>query len=153
MYRGQRLSPLTICIWRRRQTKLEFPGGRVKASVVRVAAAVPKSKNSDTEVVASSEHDRRQRRRFSAEYKERILREADACTERDARSRCDDFFGWYNVRHHHDSLALFTPEQVFAGRVERIAACRKDALDAAYRRGTLSASLPAHLRPHGRRNA
>jgi transposase-like protein len=45
---------------------------------------VPKSKNSDTEVVASSEHDRRQRRRFSAEYKERILREADACTERGA---------------------------------------------------------------------
>jgi transposase len=43
---------------------------------------VPKSKNSDTEVVASSEHDRRQRRRFSAEYKERILREADACSER-----------------------------------------------------------------------
>ena len=45
---------------------------------------MPKSKNSDTEVVASSEHDRRQRRRFSAEYKERILREADACAERGA---------------------------------------------------------------------
>ena len=45
---------------------------------------MPKSKNSDTEVVASSEHDRRQRRRFSIEYKERILREADACTERGA---------------------------------------------------------------------
>ena len=36
------------------------------------------------EVEASPEHDRRQRRRFSAEYKERILREADACTERGA---------------------------------------------------------------------
>lgn len=45
---------------------------------------MPKSKNSDTEVVASSEHDRRQRRRFSTEYKERILREADACTDRGA---------------------------------------------------------------------
>jgi transposase len=43
---------------------------------------VPKSKNSDTEVVASSQHDRRQRRRFSAEDKQRILREADACSER-----------------------------------------------------------------------
>jgi transposase-like protein len=43
---------------------------------------VPKPKNSDTEVVASSEHDRRQRRRFSAELKERVLREADACTGR-----------------------------------------------------------------------
>lgn len=45
---------------------------------------MPKSKNSDTEVVASREHDRRQRRRFSAEYKERILREADACDGRGA---------------------------------------------------------------------
>jgi transposase-like protein len=45
---------------------------------------VPKSKNSDTEVVASPEHDRKRRRGFSAEYKERILREADACSERGA---------------------------------------------------------------------
>lgn len=45
---------------------------------------MPKSKNSETEVVAASEHDRRQRRRFSAEYKERILREADACDGRGA---------------------------------------------------------------------
>ena len=43
---------------------------------------MPKPKNSDQEVVASSEHDRRQRRRFSTEYKERILREADACVDR-----------------------------------------------------------------------
>ena len=45
---------------------------------------MPKPKSSSTEVEASSEHDRRQRRRFSAEYKERVLREADACTERGA---------------------------------------------------------------------
>jgi len=43
---------------------------------------MPKPKNRKTEVVASPEHDRRQRRRFSAEDKERILREADACTKR-----------------------------------------------------------------------
>jgi hypothetical protein len=43
---------------------------------------VPKPKSSNTEVEASAQHDRRQRGRFSAEYKERILREADACSER-----------------------------------------------------------------------
>lgn len=43
---------------------------------------VPKPKNRETEVVASPDNDRRQRRRFSAADKERILREADACTER-----------------------------------------------------------------------
>lgn len=50
-----------------------------------------------------------------------------------ARSWCEDFFGWYNTQHHHDGLALFTPEQVFAGHVERIAERRQEALDAAYR--------------------
>jgi transposase len=34
--------------------------------------------------VAAPKHDRRQRRNFTTEYKERILREADACTERGA---------------------------------------------------------------------
>lgn len=41
---------------------------------------IPKSKK--TEVVASPDNHRRQRRRFSAEDKARILKEADACTER-----------------------------------------------------------------------
>ena len=35
-----------------------------------------------TEIVASEENDRRQRRRFTSEYKRRILAEADRCTER-----------------------------------------------------------------------
>jgi transposase len=52
------------------------PGGR------RWSNPVPKPSNEDNEVVASPRHDRRQRRRFSAADKERILREADACTER-----------------------------------------------------------------------
>jgi transposase len=43
---------------------------------------VPKPRSNETEVVAAAEHDRRQRRRFSPEDRERILREADACTER-----------------------------------------------------------------------
>lgn len=43
---------------------------------------MPKPKNRKTEVVASPDNDRRQRRRFKAEDKERILAEADACTKR-----------------------------------------------------------------------
>jgi transposase len=43
---------------------------------------VPKSRSKETEVVASPEHDRRQRRRFTPDERERILREADACTKR-----------------------------------------------------------------------
>jgi transposase-like protein len=42
----------------------------------------PVSPESGTEVVANAEHDRRLRRRFSAEDKRRILEEADSCTER-----------------------------------------------------------------------
>jgi transposase len=42
----------------------------------------PVSPDSTTEVVANPEHDRRLRRRFSAEDKRRILAEAEACTER-----------------------------------------------------------------------
>lgn len=42
----------------------------------------PVSPVSTTEVVANPEHDRRLRRRFSAEDKRRVLSEADACSER-----------------------------------------------------------------------
>ena len=44
---------------------------------------MPKPKT-ETEVVAAPKHDRRQRRNFTTEYRERILREVDACTERGA---------------------------------------------------------------------
>jgi len=47
----------------------------------RKSRPVPKPDSKQTEVVASSEHDRR-RRRFSALEKARILAEADACTQR-----------------------------------------------------------------------
>lgn len=43
---------------------------------------VPKPRTKNTEVVASPEHDRRQRRRFTPQERERILREADGCTQR-----------------------------------------------------------------------
>lgn len=42
----------------------------------------PVSPESSSEVVANPEHDRRLRRRFSAEDKRGILAEADTCTER-----------------------------------------------------------------------
>ena len=41
----------------------------------------PVSPERTTEVVANPEHDRRLRRRFSAEDKRRIFEEADACSE------------------------------------------------------------------------
>src|SRR5688572_1121618 len=44
---------------------------------------VPKPKTA-TEVVAAPANDRRQRRRFTPEYKQRMVQEADACTERGA---------------------------------------------------------------------
>jgi len=49
-----------------------------------------------------------------------------------ARTWCDDFFRWYNDEHHHDRLALFTPSDVYFGRVEELAQRRDEALRAAY---------------------
>lgn len=49
-----------------------------------------------------------------------------------ARAWCQQFFGWYNEHHQHSGLALFTPADVFFGRVEEIATRRQVALDAAY---------------------
>lgn len=43
---------------------------------------MPKPKSNKTEIIASPEHDRRQRRQFKPEERERILREADGCTRR-----------------------------------------------------------------------
>lgn len=44
----------------------------------------------------------------------------------------ETFFGWYNDEHHHTGLALFTPADVFHGRVQHVAAQRQAALDTAY---------------------
>ncbi len=50
-----------------------------------------------------------------------------------ARAWCDDFFRWYNERHHHTGLELFTPHDVFFGNVDEIAARREKALHDACR--------------------
>lgn len=50
-----------------------------------------------------------------------------------ARGYLQGFFGWSNNEHHHSGLALFTPADVFYGRVEQRRAVRQAALDAAYR--------------------
>jgi transposase len=47
----------------------------------KVVESVPKP-NTETEVVAAPKHDRRQRRSFTPQEKQRILDEADACTAR-----------------------------------------------------------------------
>jgi transposase InsO family protein len=60
-----------------------------------------------------------------------------------ARGWGEEFFGWYNERHHHVGLALFTPAEVFYGRVDEIIVTRQRTLDAAY------AAHP-HRFPNGR---
>lgn len=48
------------------------------------------------------------------------------------RAWLQEFFGWHNDEHHHTGLALFTPSDVFHGRVEAVRVARQTALDAAY---------------------
>jgi len=49
-----------------------------------------------------------------------------------ARGWLEPFFGWHNDEHHHSGLALYTPAEVFFGRVEAVRTVRQAALDAAY---------------------
>jgi putative transposase len=50
----------------------------------------------------------------------------------DARGHCLDFFEWYNFEHHHDALAMLTPNEVHHGlSVQRVSE-RQRVLDAAY---------------------
>jgi len=48
------------------------------------------------------------------------------------RAWLGEFFAWHNDHHHHSGLALFTPADVFCGRVAAVAAVRQATLDAAY---------------------
>jgi transposase InsO family protein len=59
-----------------------------------------------------------------------------------ARGWLEPFFGWHNDEHHHSNLALFTPADVFFGRVEQVRTVRQAALDAAH------AAHPERF-PHG----
>ena len=63
-------------------------------------------------------------------------------SELHARGWLQDFFGWHNEHHHHSGLALFTPADVFHGRVEQVRVVRQRALDTAY------AAHPERF-PHG----
>ena len=49
-----------------------------------------------------------------------------------AQAYMEEFLGWHNDGHAHSGLALFTPADVFHGRVETVRAVRQVALDAAY---------------------
>jgi putative transposase len=49
-----------------------------------------------------------------------------------ARIWCAPFFDWYNYQHQHAGLALFTPADVFFGRVAAMITARQATLDAAY---------------------
>jgi len=49
-----------------------------------------------------------------------------------ARGWLETFFGWHNDDHHHSGLALFTPAEVFFGRVAAVHSVRQVTLDAAY---------------------
>jgi transposase InsO family protein len=64
--------------------------------------------------------------KYQPDYPERFTSLAHA------RAWCQEFFDWYNDHHQHSSLALFTPAEVFYGRVEEVAARRQGALDHAY---------------------
>jgi putative transposase len=50
----------------------------------------------------------------------------------DARSFCQEFFGWYNLEHHHSGIALLTPADVHYGRAEQIITARAQVLEGAY---------------------
>ena len=51
-----------------------------------------------------------------------------------AQHWCEEYFDWYNFKHHHSGLAGFTPEQVFTGRYNEVARVKQQALDARYAR-------------------
>lgn len=51
-----------------------------------------------------------------------------------AQQWCEEYFNWYNYRHHHSGLAGFTPEQVFTGRHKVIAEEKQKGLDDRYHR-------------------
>lgn len=53
-------------------------------------------------------------------------------SELEGQAYLEEFFGWHNDEHHHAGLELFTPADVFHGRVDAVAARRQSALDAAF---------------------
>jgi putative transposase len=74
-----------------------------------------------------------------------------------ARAWLEPFFAWHNDDHHHSGLALFTPAEVFFGRVAAVHAVRQETLNAQYAlhparfpNGPPTAALPpaeVHINP------
>jgi putative transposase len=64
-----------------------------------------------------------------------------------ARGWLQDFIGWHNDEHQHSGLALFTPADVFFGRVGAVHAARQAALDVAYALHPERFPKTAHQRP------
>ncbi|MBM3281115.1 MAG: IS3 family transposase [Candidatus Handelsmanbacteria bacterium] len=50
----------------------------------------------------------------------------------EARSFCQEFFGWYNTEHRHSGIGLLTPETVHYGRAAATYAARRQVLQVAY---------------------
>ena len=50
----------------------------------------------------------------------------------DARVFCADFFAWYNTRHRHSGIGMYTPADVHHGRAAELARVRADVLAGAY---------------------
>lgn len=49
-----------------------------------------------------------------------------------ARQWCEEYFDWYNGKHHHSGLGGFTPEQVFTGQYHQVAKEKQEVLNAHY---------------------
>ncbi len=64
-----------------------------------------------------------------------------------ARQWCEDYFDWYNVKHHHSGLAGFTPEQVFTGHYHEVARQKQQVLDARFEKNP---ERFVQGRPHGK---
>jgi putative transposase len=50
----------------------------------------------------------------------------------DSRAFCVPFFDWYNLRHKHTGIGLFTPAQVHYGQAQAAYAQRASTLEAAF---------------------
>ena len=96
------------------------------------------------------------RRQFTAEYRLRILEEADRCTQPGEVGRllrreglysshltawrtaaiafCRTFFPWYNTEHRHGGIAMLTPDDVHHNRTQSVLEQRGRTLQAAWTR-------------------
>jgi hypothetical protein len=106
--------------------------------------------------------EKKKNRYFTAQYKMRILAEAQFKTLKycpdfpdrfgsieDARIFCRQFFDWYNKRHKHSGIGFLTPEQVHYGLTDEIVSRREDVLLAAFKENSrrFRGKVPCIARP------